>query len=110
MNPRNRLKVLTALCLGSLGLAAFGQMSPATVPSPAKAAPSTQAMIHYGQLPLSFEPNHGQTSSNVQWLARGAGIHALSLGQRCPTGDEQDRPRQEWRGQLPGYEGSEVQH
>jgi len=28
-------------------------------------------MIHYGQLPLSFEPNRGQTSSNVQWLARG---------------------------------------
>ncbi len=71
MNPRNRLKVLTALCLGSLGLATFGQTSPATVPSPAKAAPSTQAMIHYGQLPLSFEPNRGQTSSNVQWLARG---------------------------------------
>ena len=71
MNPRNHLKVLTALCLGSLGLAAFGQTSPATVPSPAKAAPSTQALIHYGQLPLSFEPNRGQTSSNVQWLARG---------------------------------------
>jgi hypothetical protein len=71
VNPRNHLKVLTALCLGSLGLAAFGQTSPATVPSPAKAAPSTQALIHYGQLPLSFEPNRGQTSSNVQWLARG---------------------------------------
>jgi hypothetical protein len=25
----------------------------------------------YGKLPLSFEPNHGQTSSSVQWLARG---------------------------------------
>lgn len=71
MNPRNHLKVLTTLCLGSLGLATFGQTSPATVPSPAKAAPSTHAMIHYGQLPLSFEPNRGQTSSNVQWLARG---------------------------------------
>jgi hypothetical protein len=71
VNPRNHLKVLTTLCLGSLGLATFGQTSPATVPSPAKAAPSTQAMIHYGQLPLSFEPNRGQTSSNVQWLARG---------------------------------------
>ena len=71
MNPRNQLKALTALFLGTLGLATFGQTSSATVPSPAKAAPSTQAMIHYGQLPLSFEPNRGQTSSNVQWLARG---------------------------------------
>src|ERR1039457_3683935 len=71
MNAVNSLKVVTALCFASLGLATFGQTSPATVPSPAKVAPSTQAMIHYGQLPLSFEPNRGQTSSNVQWLARG---------------------------------------
>jgi hypothetical protein len=71
MNAVNSLKVVTALCFASLGLATFGQTSTATVPSPAKAAPSTQAMIHYGQLPLSFEPNRGQTSTDVQWLARG---------------------------------------
>jgi hypothetical protein len=28
-------------------------------------------MIHYGQLPMSFEPNRGQTSGDVRWLARG---------------------------------------
>ena len=71
MNSRNRLKVLTALFLGSLGLTTFGQTSRTTAPSPVKAVPSTQAMIHYAQLPLSFEPNRGQTSANVQWLARG---------------------------------------
>jgi hypothetical protein len=71
MKVIHSLKVVTAFCLASLGLATFGQTGPATVPSPAKAAPSTQAMIHYGQLPLSFEPNRGQTSANVQWLARG---------------------------------------
>ena len=26
----------------------------------------------YGKLPLSFEPNLGQTTGDVQWLARGA--------------------------------------
>src|ERR1039458_6404060 len=71
MNAVNSLQIVTALCFASLGLATFGQTSTATVPSPAKAAPSTQAMIHYGQLPLSFEPNRGQTSTDVQWLARG---------------------------------------
>ena len=71
MNIRKALSVIAALSFGSASLAIFGQTSSATVPSPAKAAPSTQAMIHYGQLPLSFEANRGQTSSNVQWLARG---------------------------------------
>jgi hypothetical protein len=71
VNSRNQRKVVTALFLGSLGLTALGQTSRTIAPSPAKAAPSTRAMIHYGQLPLSFEPNRGQTSSNVQWLARG---------------------------------------
>jgi len=27
--------------------------------------------VNYGRLPLSFEPNLGQTSTKVQWLARG---------------------------------------
>jgi len=71
VNAQNSLKLVAALCFVSLGLAAYGQTSPADVPSPTKAAPSTQAKVHYGQLPLSFEPNRGQTSSDVQWLARG---------------------------------------
>ena len=71
MNIRNSAPIVTALCLGSLGLAAFGQTSQTTAPSTAKAAPSTRAAVNYGKLPLSFEPNLGQTSPLVQFLARG---------------------------------------
>jgi uncharacterized protein (TIGR03437 family) len=31
------------------------------------------AAANYGKLPLSFEPNHGQTDPGVQFLSRGAG-------------------------------------
>jgi hypothetical protein len=36
-------------------------------------SPSRQVAAHYGKLPLSFEPNQGQTDERVQFLARGAG-------------------------------------
>jgi hypothetical protein len=44
-------------------------------PSPSlnRPAPSRQVAANYGKLPLSFEPNHGQTDARVQFLARGAG-------------------------------------
>jgi hypothetical protein len=41
--------------------------------------PSTVDPVHqavqpaYGQIPLSFEPNEGQTDSQVQFLSRGSG-------------------------------------
>ncbi|MHB1840266.1 MAG: DUF7948 domain-containing protein, partial [Acidobacteriaceae bacterium] len=35
------------------------------------AAMSPKVAANYGKLPLSFEPNMGQTSKEVQWLARG---------------------------------------
>ena len=38
---------------------------------PAPAAAAGRATVNYGKLPLSFEPNRGQTSPAVQWLARG---------------------------------------
>jgi len=71
VNAKSLIKVLAVVCVGSLGLATFGQTGSTAVPSSSKATPSTEAVIHYGQLPLSFEPNLGQTSSQVQWLARG---------------------------------------
>jgi hypothetical protein len=43
---------------------------PARVPS-AKGAP--QVAVHYGNLPLMFEPNQGQTDERVRFLARGGG-------------------------------------
>ncbi len=39
----------------------------------APAAASPQLLASYGQLPLSFEPNVGQTAPQVQYLARGDG-------------------------------------
>lgn len=41
------------------------------MPSDAKAAQSSRGVIDYRNLPLSFEPNRGQTSPAAQWLARG---------------------------------------
>jgi hypothetical protein len=32
---------------------------------------ATNKSVHYDRMPLGFEPNQGQTSSQVQWLARG---------------------------------------
>ena len=53
------------LCLSSLPMT-----DPLTQP-----APATQARLSaaYGQLPLSFEANRGQTDSRVNFLAHGAG-------------------------------------
>jgi hypothetical protein len=57
-----RLAAVCALLLGSaLVLAAGG-------------APAHPRVVsNYGKLPLSFEPNHGQTDSQVKFIARGAG-------------------------------------
>jgi hypothetical protein len=33
-------------------------------------APSPQVVANYGQLPLSFEPNRGQTDRRVQFVSR----------------------------------------
>src|ERR1035441_1136883 len=71
MQARHSLRVITALCLSSLGAAALGQANSTVVPAPQKAAPTTRALVTCGRLPLSFEPNLGQTSPKVQWLARG---------------------------------------
>jgi len=41
--------------------------------APANAATQAQVSQAYGQLPLSFEANHGQTDAQVNFLARGSG-------------------------------------
>ena len=62
-------RFLTLFVLGSLGLlfSCHRPMTPPLQHSPA--ALSTAA--HYGQVPLSFEANHGQAHEPVQFLARG---------------------------------------
>ena len=45
------------------------------IPSPSSGGPASGAAVEpaYGGIPLSFEPNRGQTSSRVKFLARGRG-------------------------------------
>ncbi len=69
MNAGSTPSIVAVLSLGSA--AAFGQTSQPKAPSNAKTAPSGQNSVNYGKLPLSFEPNLGQTAKEVQWLARG---------------------------------------
>ncbi len=71
MNARSTLSNVAVLSLGSLCAAAFGQTSQPKLASNPKTAPSARNPVNYGKLPLSFEPNLGQTAKQVQWLARG---------------------------------------
>jgi len=72
--------------LGACGLAYAEQ--PKQSPSPAREA---QVRRDYGQLPMSFEANRGQSAEPVRFLARGDGYdrergssHASNTGeQRC---------------------------
>jgi hypothetical protein len=63
-------RILTNLCAAALlaaplaHSAAYGQTA---------SAPRTPAASNYGKLPLSFEPNRGQTDASVQFLSRGNG-------------------------------------
>jgi len=77
VNAQNSLKLVAALCFVSLGLAAYGQTSPADVPSPTKAAPSTQAKVHYGQLPLSFEPIAARRRATCSGWRAGRSTHSI---------------------------------
>jgi hypothetical protein len=46
---------------------------PAGVAGAQPKAPGAQALETYGRIPLSFEANHGQVESSVDFVARGAG-------------------------------------
>jgi len=62
MKIKNVIRVRAILFFFLSGVAASAQ-----VPSPRLAA-------NYGKLPLSFEPNQGQTDREVQFVSRGAGF------------------------------------
>ena len=67
MNRKAAWSILIVLTI--VGMAALAQTS---TPSTQPVAPaSAQKRIHYDKIPLGFEPNEGQTSSKVQWIARG---------------------------------------
>ena len=48
-----------------------GTASSAANPASPASKSSKRVSVSYGKLPLSFEPNLGQTAKQVQWLARG---------------------------------------
>jgi len=70
MSARTAHRLVCTLCLLLPNAAAFGQDGSPVVPAANK--PSAQAVANYARMPLSFEPNLGQTTGDVQWLARGA--------------------------------------
>jgi hypothetical protein len=71
----------STLLLGLFVVAtAFGQSSVASHAAPAAQQPSAQAIANYARLPLSFEPNRGQTSGDVQWLSRGSDFTLFLTG------------------------------
>ncbi len=92
---------------------------------PASTTPATQVAAHYGQVPLSFEANHGQANEPVKFLARGTNATlyltpheaALEVRSSQPTTDHQppttalvkmkllgakEQPRLQGQQELPG--------
>lgn len=67
-------KVLTGFCLLLLLLTSWNQEAFANSQSVTSQATSTSPIIGaYGELPLSFQPNYGQTDEQVKFLSRGDG-------------------------------------
>ncbi|MGH9893785.1 MAG: hypothetical protein ACREA0_17735, partial [bacterium] len=59
--------------VGALPLAEAGSRSQADLSSEQSSTSPSLAQDLLAQIPLSFEPNHGQTASDVTFLARGRG-------------------------------------
>ena len=61
--------------LGAMVFAVLVIQSPAGIPSRLTRSQAERPLIRdYGKLPLSFEPNVGQTEPRVRFLARGGGM------------------------------------
>jgi hypothetical protein len=72
MFSKTSLPILLAVALAANAIPAVAQTSsPASAVPGAPAEGTPKASVAYGKLPLSFEPNLGQTAKQVQWLARG---------------------------------------
>ncbi len=75
MTSPGSLRLLLAVSLAFLTMAGNAQTAQTTKtgtqPAGDPAAGTSKAAVQYGKLPLSFEPNLGQTAKEVQWMARG---------------------------------------
>src|ERR1700761_3071912 len=66
------MNLKAAFALLALALSGMTAHTQLVQQSPQPVSPRTaRRSIQYDKLPLSFEPNVGQTSNKVQWLARG---------------------------------------
>jgi hypothetical protein len=76
---------LSVFCLGS-GISADSAHAQSPQPVNAAQAPpalKTKIADSYGNLPISFEANRGQTNSSVKFLARGSGYGLCLTGQEA---------------------------
>ncbi len=64
---------------------------PAT-PAPADEAPKSKALDDYGNLPLTFEANHGQTDSRVDFITRTGGATVFLTPTSAVFSVQQDSP------------------
>ena len=75
-NPRTPFStrgwLMTGLLLASLLVDCAGAKA-GTASAPAPAVAAEHAAANYGKIPLSFEPNRGQTGASVKFLSRGSG-------------------------------------
>jgi hypothetical protein len=85
MNPkiaRTRRFILVLIAAISLTLSLPSRSQLTSAAKTVRRSPPVNADLkvsrEYGNLPLSFEPNHGQSDSRVKFLSRGAG-HSLYL-------------------------------
>src|SRR5579859_8165619 len=96
-------RLLTLLVTTLLGCTAAYAASPDT-PSPSPAAKSPDSVAsNYGEIPLSFEANHGQTDKRVKFLSHGSGyslfltdqeaVLALRQVPNCPATTTSSMPR-----------------
>ena len=87
---KQRLMVCGAAVLAMISLApseclAQNAKSPAPArgvsPAPNETSPATKQKVaaEYGKLPLSFQPNQGQTDPRVKFLSRGPGYNLFLL-------------------------------
>ena len=97
-----------SICLAVAGLGLLGPMALAQVSVPSTNPPSVNppagsapAIASFGRLPLSFEPNRGQTGKQAQWLARGPEYTLFLAGNdavlemdsiSAPAGNHQGQP------------------
>ncbi|MBI3667218.1 MAG: SBBP repeat-containing protein [Acidobacteria bacterium] len=78
--PTTVARYLPSLLLGLIGWQVLRIPPPSLAPSPARFDPGSQSRVisPFWNSPLSFEPNQGQTHSQVRFLARGRS-HTLFL-------------------------------